>query len=199
VDDGQNLEERLRTARFAALPAAVATGHTMDDQAETVLANLLRAAASTGWRAWPGTRAPDPGPPSGRDEGAVRHPRARRLRGPTNDDPRHLRNRIRAELLPLCAEISGRDPVPILARTAALAGDDCEVLDDAADLAVPDPTDAHLLSAAAVPWHGGRSAGGSGTWAQPHHHRARLGPSPSLRRRRRRVLDVAAGGAVPPR
>jgi len=72
----------------------------------------------------------------------------------------------------------------------SLAGDDCEVLDDAADWRCPIDR-RHLLSAAAVPWHGGRSAGAPGRGATAPT-RARLGPSPSLRRRRRPVLDVAA-------
>src|SRR5580693_2185433 len=42
VDPGGNLEARARSARLAVLPAGVLTGHTMDDQAETVVLNLLR-------------------------------------------------------------------------------------------------------------------------------------------------------------
>ena len=48
VAPGPNLEARARAARFAALPAGVATGHTMDDQAETVLLHVLRGAAADG-------------------------------------------------------------------------------------------------------------------------------------------------------
>ena len=48
VGDGPNLEARARAARYAALPHDVLTGHTADDQAETVLVNLLRGAASSG-------------------------------------------------------------------------------------------------------------------------------------------------------
>ena len=42
VAPGPNLEARARAARFGVLPAGVATGHTMDDQAETVLLHVLR-------------------------------------------------------------------------------------------------------------------------------------------------------------
>ena len=45
---GPGLEARARQARYRALPAGVLTGHTMDDQAETVLINLLRGAGADG-------------------------------------------------------------------------------------------------------------------------------------------------------
>ncbi|MGI8492045.1 MAG: ATP-binding protein, partial [Acidimicrobiales bacterium] len=48
VDPGPNLEARARRARYEALPAGVLTGHTADDQAETVLLNVLRGAALDG-------------------------------------------------------------------------------------------------------------------------------------------------------
>ncbi|MEI7547405.1 MAG: tRNA lysidine(34) synthetase, partial [Actinomycetota bacterium] len=57
--DGPNLEERAREARMAVLPADVLTGHTADDQAETVLVNLLRGAGTRGLSAMrPGPRRP---------------------------------------------------------------------------------------------------------------------------------------------
>jgi tRNA(Ile)-lysidine synthase len=147
VEDGPNLEARARVARFEVLGPDAATGHTADDQAETVLANLLRGAGVDGLA---GMRA---GP---------RHPllALRRsetvalctreglepVRDPSNLDPRFLRNRIRAELLPLCSELAGRDVVPVLARQASLLAGDAEVLKAVA--ALVDPADAKALSAA---------------------------------------------------
>ena len=48
VAPGPDLEARARRSRYGALPAGVLTGHTMDDQAETVLLNVLRGAGIDG-------------------------------------------------------------------------------------------------------------------------------------------------------
>ena len=147
VAAGPNLEARAREARLAALPDGVLTGHTADDRAETILINLLRGSGLDGL----GAMAPDPSRPLL----ALRRHETRRLcadlglvpvSDPSNTDPRFVRNRVRRELLPLMTEISGRDVVPLLLRTAETVTADLAWLDaGAADI---DPTDAKTLAAA---------------------------------------------------
>ncbi|HWF15221.1 MAG TPA: hypoxanthine phosphoribosyltransferase [Acidimicrobiales bacterium] len=152
VPPGSNLEARARAARFGVLPAGVATGHTMDDQAETILVNLLRGAGADGLAGM----APGPRHPllALRREETHRLCRAAGLvpvRDESNDDPAFVRNRVRHELLPLCAEVAGRDPVPVLARQAGVLRDEVALLTTLADEALPDPADARRVAAAPRP------------------------------------------------
>ena len=149
VTDGPNLEARARAARFGVLPPDVLTGHTADDQAETVLVNLLRGAATSGLAAMrPGHRHPLLALRRSETAGLCAALQLAVVHDPSNLDPRHLRNRVRHELLPLMAVLSQRDPAPVLARQAALARDDDELLEALA--AALDPTDARALSEAPV-------------------------------------------------
>jgi tRNA(Ile)-lysidine synthase len=147
VAHGPNLEARARDARRRALPDRAMTGHTADDQAETVLLRLLRGSGGDG------LAAIEPGPVHPilalrrADTEAVCSARAiEPVRDPSNASWPGWRNRIRHELLPLAADIAGRDLVPILARTAALLRDEQDLLDRLA-LAL-DPTDARTVAAA---------------------------------------------------
>ncbi|HLG67787.1 MAG TPA: tRNA lysidine(34) synthetase TilS, partial [Acidimicrobiales bacterium] len=152
VAAGPNLEARARSARFAVLPADVATGHTMDDQAETVLCNLLRGAGLDGLSAMaPGPRHPLLDIRRADARSVCTHLGLSWVEDPTNADPRHLRNRVRHELLPLCAELAGRDPVPILARSATIVRDEAQLLELLAADRVPDPADARRLASAPLP------------------------------------------------
>ena len=149
IETGGNLEARSREARYGALPDDVLTGHTADDQAESVLINLLRGA---GLRGLSGMQPND------------RHPllRLRRVEtrdlcvslgidtvsDPSNNDPRFQRNRIRHELIPLLDELANRDVSLILARQADLIRSDADLLDELA--AHLDPSDAKELVAAPI-------------------------------------------------
>ena len=153
VEPGPNLEARARQARYAALPYGVLTGHTLDDQAETVLLNLMRGAALDGL-AGMNPAAPHPRRPLLllRRSETVALCQALELgflTDPSNVDPTHRRNRVRHELLPLLDDIAGRDVAAVIARQAGLLRDDAAMIDAvAADV---DPTDARALATAPLP------------------------------------------------
>ena len=146
VTPGPNLEARARAARYAVLPPDVLTGHTADDQAETVLLNLLRGAGLDGLAGMAPDRHPILALRRRETEAVCAAEGLTPVADPTNADPAHRRNRVRHELLPLLSQIAERDPVPILARQAALLRDEAAALDLAA--AALDPTDAPALAAA---------------------------------------------------
>ena len=147
IEPGPNLEARARAARFAALPGGVATGHTADDQAETLLLRLLRGAGTTGLGAMrPGPTHPILGLRRHETTSLCEELAVEPVADPTNRSPDPWRNRVRHELLPLAADIARRDVVPILARTADLLRDDDAFLDDLA--AAIDATDACAVAAA---------------------------------------------------
>jgi tRNA(Ile)-lysidine synthase len=146
VPSGPNLEERARRARFDALPTDAATGHTADDQAETVLVNMLRGGALDGLAGMrPGPRHPIL---------ALRRSETRTLCAevgldpvvdPSNDDPAFVRNRVRHELVPLLDAIAGRDVAAVISRQAGLIRSDIDLLDDLARRI--DPTSAEEVAA----------------------------------------------------
>ena len=145
LEPGGDLEQRARLARRAVLGPEALTGHTADDQAETLLVNLLRGAGPAGIGAMiPGGIHPILGLRRSETVALCRDMGLEPVHDPSNHDPRFVRNRIRHEVLPLLAEVAGRDPVPLLNRTAQHARDlvACvEVL--AADV---DPTDTRALA-----------------------------------------------------
>ena len=150
VAHGPNLEARARAARYAALPPDVLTGHTADDQAETLLLNLLRGAGPVGLGAMrPGERRPLLALRRADTERVCAVLGLEVVHDPSNLDPQHLRNRVRHELLPLLTHLAHRDPVPVLVRQADLARSESDLLDELA--ARLDPTDARSLAAAPLP------------------------------------------------
>lgn len=147
VSPGPNLEARARASRRAVLPVGSMTGHTLDDQAETLLLRLLRGSGTTGLAAIaPGPEHPLLALRRADTEALCRAIGVEPVLDPSNADPDLRRNRVRHELLPLMAEIAQRDVAPILARTADLLRDDDRVLDELA--AGIDPTDARAVATA---------------------------------------------------
>lgn len=147
--DGPNLEARARAARYAVLPAGVLTGHTADDQAETVLINLLRGAAAGLAGIADDGRRPLLRLRRAETEALCAELGMTTVDDPSNRDPRFLRNRVRHALLPDLSVFAGRDLTPILARQARLIAEDNELLDSLAEAL--DPTDAGQLCAAPRP------------------------------------------------
>lgn len=133
VEPGANFESRARSARRAAMPKGVLTGHTMDDLAETVLLNMLRGAGLDGLS----PMVNDPTKPL-RDlrrsdlHAFVGATPFVALHDETNDSPDFRRNRVRHELIGQLNDVAGRDVVPILARQAALLHDERTWLDELA-------------------------------------------------------------------
>ncbi|MEY2552589.1 MAG: tRNA(Ile)-lysidine synthase, partial [Ilumatobacteraceae bacterium] len=150
VARGPNLEARARDARYAVLPDDVMTGHTADDQAETMLLNLMRGASSSGLAGMrPGARRPILALRRSATVGLCHTLDLVVIDDPSNRDPAHLRNRVRHELLPAMNAMAQRDLVPVLTRQGGLLRDDADLLDELA-LAI-DPTDAKLLASAPLP------------------------------------------------
>ncbi len=159
VEDGPNLEARARDARIKVLPPQVLTGHTADDQAETVIMNLLRGSGVQG--------SAGIGEPHRRPILGLRRSETKALcllekldpvNDPMNFDPRFTRNRVRNEVIPLLAEVAGRDPVPLLARYANLAGEASGILGDLVkdlditDVRSVDDNSDHLVKFAIQEW-----------------------------------------------
>ncbi|MHB8646687.1 MAG: tRNA lysidine(34) synthetase TilS, partial [Thermomicrobiales bacterium] len=150
-------EATMREARYRALAdladelsaEAVLTGHTLDDQAETVLLHLMRGAGIDGLSGM----AEETLLPIGRDTPDERERRPLRVlrpllavrrrdtmaycvthgltivSDPTNDDVRYTRNWVRLTILPLLRE-RNPDITAVLARAATTIRDDAAFLAD---------------------------------------------------------------------
>lgn len=134
-ETGDNLENAARQARYAWLAEAarrhgaswVATGHTADDQAETVLHHLVRGSGLQGLSGMPERRTLEPGIELVRPLLSVRrhdvhaYLAEHRLdfrRDASNDDARFTRNRLRHDLLPFLETEFNPAVVEVLGRTA---------------------------------------------------------------------------------
>lgn len=148
VDGDANIEARARDARYAALPDDVLTGHTADDQAETVLINLLRGSGTAGLAGMRADRRPLLALRRHETQALCAELGLQPLNDPMNDDQRFQRVRMRNDVLPLLGDIARRDIVDILVRQAAVLRDDNDLLEELA--AMIDVADAQALSAAPV-------------------------------------------------
>jgi tRNA(Ile)-lysidine synthase len=182
---GQGPEAAAREARYAVLgemaerlgSRTVLLGHTLDDQAETVLLGLARG---SGGRSLSGMR---------RGFGVFRRPllevtraqteAACRAEGigfwsdPHNADPRFARSRVRHRVLPVLEAELGPGVAAALARTADQLREDTAALDEVATLAHTDlagPGGLDVVGLAALP--------------------------PAVRRRVLRLAALAAGSLV---
>jgi tRNA(Ile)-lysidine synthase len=148
VEPGPNLEARAREARFAALPTDVLTGHTADDQAETVLINLLRGSGTAGLAGMQREGHPLIGLRRHETRALCQELGVTPLDDPMNQDDRFQRVRIRNEVMPLLGDVSKRDVVDVLVRQSQLLRDDDQFLDELA--AMIDVRDAKALAKAPI-------------------------------------------------
>lgn len=157
-------EAVARRARYAAFEsaagrhgaAAVLLGHTLADQAETVLLGLLRGSGARSLAGMPARRGVFRRPllalSRAQTVAACQAQGLRPWSDPANDDPAYARSRLRPALRQvrqILAEglgdssSAGADLDAALARTADLLREDADALDDAAE---------HLMERAIVPY-----------------------------------------------
>jgi tRNA(Ile)-lysidine synthase len=157
---GWGIQQAARAARYQVLAATVAeleaeallVGHTADDQAETVLLNLLRGSGLSGLAGMRLDETLDTaqlGPPVvdalpvRLARPLLRVPRATTfaycqelglpcVEDPSNQSGAYTRNRVRLELLPLLEQFNPAVRT-VLARTADLAAEDEQALDGLAE------------------------------------------------------------------
>lgn len=143
-EDIPHTEDAARTARYAFLrqaaaassSTAIALGHTLGDQAETVLLHLLRGSGSRGIAAMRFRTGDLARPMLHIDRPEIETYLADQSltprRDPSNDDPRYARNRLRAIVLPA---IDTFEPAArrLLGQTADILGEEDRFLDAETD------------------------------------------------------------------
>jgi tRNA(Ile)-lysidine synthase len=140
--EGRSVEDAGRQARYRLLEevaagegadALIATAHTADDAAETIVMRMVRGSGLRGLRGIPARRGRVIRPLLGERRAALRaaldEAGISYVLDPTNVDPGHAdRNRVRAEILPAMERLNPRI-VEALQRLARLAADDDDALD----------------------------------------------------------------------
>jgi|HubBroStandDraft_3_1064219.scaffolds.fasta_scaffold98780_1 tRNA(Ile)-lysidine synthase len=139
--DAGGLEAAARAARYAALDraadavgaAAILLGHTVDDQAETVLLGLARGSGTRSLAGMPERRGRCLRPLLGVSRAQTRAACAAQdlepWDDPQNADPGFARARVRHRLLPAMEEELGPGVTEALARTARQLRADADFLD----------------------------------------------------------------------
>jgi tRNA(Ile)-lysidine synthase len=144
-----SLEALARHARYAALAdaaraadaAVVALAHHRNDQAETLLLQLLRGAGPQGLAAMPALRRdaagiawwrPLLGIPRARIDAYARERRLRWVDDESNADSRHARNAVRRSVMPALVAIAPQADAT-LARVAAHQAEAARLLDELAE------------------------------------------------------------------
>lgn len=147
VSSGSGIEAAARDARYAALrgiarteeAAAVLLGHTLDDQAETVLLGLARGSGAASLQGMAPVRTGDDGVRWIRPLLGVRRETTRAFctasgldpwDDPHNADTRFARVRVRERVLPVLEDELGPGIAEALARTAEQLREDAEAFDD---------------------------------------------------------------------
>jgi tRNA(Ile)-lysidine synthase len=138
---GQGPEAAAREARYAVLEEVaqrvgsrtVLLGHTLDDQAETVLLGLTRGSGSRSLagmrRGFDVFRRPLLDLTRSQTEAACRAEHIEWWTDPHNDDPRFTRSRVRHRVMPMLEEELGPGVTAALARTADQLREDSSALD----------------------------------------------------------------------
>ena len=160
---GHGIEAAAREARYAALAQiadhfharVVLLGHTLDDQAETVLLGLARG---SGARSLAGMRRSIDGlffrplleVTRAQTEAACAAEGIATWTDPHNDDPRFTRSRVRHDVMPVLERELGPGVAASLARTADQLRCDADLLDDLAEQALETARRPDGLSVAAL-------------------------------------------------
>jgi tRNA(Ile)-lysidine synthase len=125
--------ELLETAAGQHAVRVVLLGHTLDDQAETVLLGLARGSGGRALAGMAAARGIFRRPLLGIDRATTRAACAEAALvpwdDPHNDEPSYARVRVRSRVLPVLEEELGPGVAAALARTARLLREDADALD----------------------------------------------------------------------
>ena len=142
VPDGPSYEAQARRVRHDALAQGIegdgwlVTGHTRDDQVETLFMRLIRGTGIDGLAGMGRSERPHLRPLLDVTRSDAREiatlARLPWRDDPANRDPRHLRNRVRREVMPMLESAFGPGVATSLFRTADVIRRDVQALEELA-------------------------------------------------------------------